>query len=236
MILDLTTLSAAYGPRLLAETGHRVIRVEHPAGDDVRRTGPFLQNRTDLEAGAYHQYLNSGKESIAFDLGAAEGQAVLRTLVEKADAVILTRPGANNAEWFLGINPRIAVVTVNEVPNELCAYGRSGLLSLTGHPGERPTVLGGHAVFTVIGLYAAVATATALLARDITSQGQYVEVYAEQCMESLAEQALLTFHTTGKARGGVDSAARSRRYQAHSNAPMAIGWCPCLRMPRAGRG
>src|SRR3954467_8614421 len=41
-IVDLTTASAAYGPRLLAEAGHDVVRVEAPAGDALRRLGPFL--------------------------------------------------------------------------------------------------------------------------------------------------------------------------------------------------
>ena len=59
-------------------------------------------------------------------------------------------------------------------------------------------LLGGHAVLSVIGLYVAVAASAALMAAQISGEGQHVEVSAEQCMESLAEQALLTYHTTGK--------------------------------------
>ena len=41
-VLDLTRQAAVYATRLLAEQGHEVIRVEAPAGDAVRRLGPFL--------------------------------------------------------------------------------------------------------------------------------------------------------------------------------------------------
>ena len=199
MILDLTRLSAAYGPRLLAEIGHRVVRVEHPSGDEIRRTEPFLHHHIDAEHSAYHQFLNAGKESIAFDIETPDGRAVLRALAGKADAVVMTYASWLDPQWFQKANPRIAVVAVDDVPNELCAFARSGLLSLTGHPGQRPALLGGRAVFAAIGLYVAVATGAALLARQLTDQGQHVEVSSQQCMESLAEQALLTFHTTGKA-------------------------------------
>lgn len=199
LILDLTRLSAAYGPRLLAEAGHRLIRIEPSAGDDVRRQGPFLRHRLDVENGAYHQFLNAGKESLSLDMAVPQAREILRALVRTADGAIVTRPFPYEPEWFLHTNPRIAVVAVDDVPNELCAYARSGLLSLTGHPGKRPVLLGGHAVFSVIGLYVAVAASAALMTVQATQEGQHVEVSARQCMESLAEQALLTYHTTGKA-------------------------------------
>src|SRR5690348_3810560 len=199
LIIDLTRMSAAYGTRLLAEMGHRVIRVEQPEGDELRRAGPFLQERIDLEHGAFHQYLNSGKVSLALDIASDHGGDVLRALATAADALIMTRPCGFEPEWFFALNPRMAVIAVDDVANELCAYARSGLLSLTGHPGLPPALLGGHAPLSAIGLYVAVAAAAALLARQASDQGQHVEVSSRQCLESLAEQALLTFHTTGQA-------------------------------------
>jgi len=197
LIIDLSRLSAAYGSRLLAEAGHRLIRVEPDAADDVRRTGPFLKRQADVERGAYHQFLNAGKESITINPESPEGAEILRELIGRADCVIVTQPFAFDANWFLDANPRIAVVEVDDVANEMCAYARSGLLSLTGHPHLSPVLLGGHAVLSVIGLYVAVAAASALMAVRISGQGQHVVVSSEQCMESLTEQALLAYHTTG---------------------------------------
>jgi crotonobetainyl-CoA:carnitine CoA-transferase CaiB-like acyl-CoA transferase len=198
VILDLTRLSAVYGTRLLAEAGHRLIRVESAGGDDVRHLGPFLHGQIDSESGAYHAFLNAGKESLALDAASPQGRDVLRALMRAADCAIVTTPFAYEPQWFLHTNPRMVVVTVDDVRNEMCDYARSGLLSLTGHPGKRPVLLGGHAVLSVIGLYVAVAASAALIAAQLSNEGQHVEVSARQCMESLAEQALLTWHTTGK--------------------------------------
>ena len=81
---------------------------------------------------------------------------------------------------------------------ELCAFARSGLLSITGHPGERPMLLGGHAIYAAIGLYAAVATSAALFVLAQTGAGQVVHISAIECLESLFEQAMVTYTSTGK--------------------------------------
>lgn len=198
LVIDLTRLSAAYAPRLLAEAGHRVVRVEPSVGDDVRRAPPFVRGRADLEHGAYHQFLNAGKESIVLAPETPAGADALAALVRIADCVIVSTPFCREAQWFADVNPRIAVVEVDDVTNELCAYARSGLLSLTGHPGQHPVVLGGHASLSVIGLYAAVAASGALMCGEIAGEGQHVQVSSQQCLQSLCEQALLSYHTTGE--------------------------------------
>jgi crotonobetainyl-CoA:carnitine CoA-transferase CaiB-like acyl-CoA transferase len=197
LIVDLTRFSAAYATRLFAEAGHRVVRVEPACGDDIRRAAPFIRQTLDLEHSACHQFLNAGKESVTLDPASADGAKALRTLVRTADCAIVTRPFARDAGWFFDANPSLALVEVDDVANELCAYARSGLLSLTGHPGQAPVLLGGHAALSIIGLYVAVAASAALLSAESQGCGQHVEVSAEQCLESLVEQALLTYHTTG---------------------------------------
>lgn len=198
VIVDLTQLSAAYGTRLLAEAGHRLIRVEQATGDDVRRTGPFLDGQFDVEHGAYHQFLNAGKESITLDPESPDGIAVLGALIGTADCAIVTQPFACDADWFLKTNPRLALVEVSDVQNEICEYARSGLLSITGHPDLSPVLLGGQAVLPLIGLYVAVAASAALMTVQQGGQGQHVIVSSRDCMESLTEQALLAYHTTGE--------------------------------------
>jgi CoA:oxalate CoA-transferase len=197
-IVDLTRLSSAYATRLMVEAGHRVVRVEPAAGDDLRRLGPFLRGQPDLEHGAYHQFLNAGKESLTLDPATATGRGILLALVAGADAAIVSRPFPVPAEVLRTVNPRLVLVEIDDVPNELTAYARSGLLALTGHPDQRPVVLGGHAVLAAIGLYVAVAAAAGLFGARLSGAGRHVEVSARQCMESLAEQAALTFHTTGE--------------------------------------
>ena len=168
------------------------------SGDDVRRATPYVQETFDLEHSACHQFLNAGKESVSIDPETPDGGEALRGLIRKADCAIVTRPFGRDAAWFLDANPRIVLVEVDDVTNELCAYARSGLLSLTGHPDKTPVLLGGHAALSVIGLYVAVAASAAMLSAELQDCGHHVEVSAEQCLELLVEQALLTYHTTGE--------------------------------------
>jgi crotonobetainyl-CoA:carnitine CoA-transferase CaiB-like acyl-CoA transferase len=58
--------------------------------------------------------------------------------------------------------------------------------------------LGGHAIYAAIGLYVAVATSAALFVLEQTGDGQVVNVSAKDCLESLFEQAMVTYTTTGQ--------------------------------------
>ena len=166
-VLDLTRLSAVYGTRLLAEAGHRVIRIEPATGDDVRRASPFLRERGDFEHGAYHQFLNASKESVVLDPATADGAEALRRLVAGSRLCHHHDAGLPRSRRFLEANPKLALVEVSDVDNEMCAYAASGLLSLTGHPDKAPVVLGGHASLSIIGLYTAIAASAALMCAEI---------------------------------------------------------------------
>src|SRR5437870_9587040 len=141
-VLDLTRHSAIYAGRLLAESGHDVIRVEDPAGDSIRRLGPYLGGAPHLEHGAYHLFFNAGKRSLALNPVAAEGRDVLTRLLERADVVIAGAPLPLDEAAIRAINPHLVLTIVegDERP-ELCAYARAGLLSITGHPGATPVLM-----------------------------------------------------------------------------------------------
>src|SRR3954471_273592 len=187
-ILDLTTASGAYGPRLLAEAGHDVVRVEAPAGDALRRLSPFLQDEPNFECGAFHQFVNAGKRSLAVDLATADGGAVLLALAERADALVATLPLPVDEAALRGRNPRLVLVQVEDAAPELCAVARSGLMSLVGRPDGPPTVLGGHVAYMASGLYVGVAAALGLFQQQLSGQGSTTTVSVLQCLESLTEQ------------------------------------------------
>src|SRR5579871_2154625 len=112
-ILDLATHPAIYAGRLLAECGHDVIRVEAPAGDHIRRLGPYLGNAPGLERGAYHQFFNAGKRSLTLDLDAADGMEILDRLVATADAVIGSATLLHDPLRWRAANPRLIVTVVD---------------------------------------------------------------------------------------------------------------------------
>jgi len=198
-ILDLATHPAVYAGRLLAECGHDVIRVEAPGGDAIRREGPYLGDEPGLERGAFHQFFNAGKRSLTLDLASPEGLDVFARLVATADAVVGSLPLPLEPARLRDGHPRLIVVGVaGDDSPELCQYARCGLLSLTGHPGQTPMLMGGHVIYAATGLWVAAATATALLVQELTGQGQEVTVDLQECMETFFEQAVATYTTTGK--------------------------------------
>jgi len=91
-VIDLTSFIGAYAARLFAEQGHEVIRVEPLEGDELRRLPPFLRDKQDLEHGAYHQFLNSGKKSVTVDVESDTGKKILHNLLGQADVLLASTP------------------------------------------------------------------------------------------------------------------------------------------------
>ncbi len=203
-ILELTSLSGAYATRLLAEAGHDVIRLESRAGDELRRTGPFLNERADLDHGAFHQYLNAGKRSLSIDVTKPLGREVFSAILETVDVLMCDSSSPLEDQLLLPSDSDLVVIKIAEEKSELGAFARSGLLSITGQPDEEPRLLGGQVSFSAAGLYAAIAAVLGLLQRDLTGERQTVVVSAIQCLESFMEQAMLeyTFLGTGTERKG----------------------------------
>ena len=198
-VLDLTGLSGAYGARLLVEAGHDVVRVEPRDGDELRRLGPFLGGPADLERGAFHQYLNAGKRSLALDLQSEEGCVEFRRLLRWADALLAPAPLPWEADVLEAVADGLVVTEVLEDPDpELCAVARSGLLSLIGYPGCAPVLLGGHVAYALSGLYVGLATSANLLLRETTGEGRIETVSVRRCLETAVEQAMTEYSFTGK--------------------------------------
>jgi crotonobetainyl-CoA:carnitine CoA-transferase CaiB-like acyl-CoA transferase len=198
-ILDLAPHSAIYAGRMLAEAGHDVIRVEDPAGDEIRRLGPYLGGQPDLELGSYHQFFNSGKRSFTLDPSTPDGVEVFLRLAATADAVIGDLPSGLDPEAFHAEQPRVvlALLANHEIP-EICQYARSGQQFLTGHPGKTPMLLGGHVIYAATGLWVGVAVASALLVQELTGAGQIVNVDLQQCLEVFNEQAIGAYSASGR--------------------------------------
>ena len=193
-VLDLGALAGAYAARLLAESGHDVIRIESADGDAVRTTGPFLGDVPDPERGAFHQFLNAGKRSVSFRLESAAGRELFLELARTADAVVTSRPLPVDEA---AARPDLVWTRVEEEEDELCAYARSGLLSLTGHRDGRPTLMGGHIIYLATGIQAAMGTAAALHVLQDTGRGQHVRVSMQDCLETFVEQAMVEYTFSG---------------------------------------
>jgi crotonobetainyl-CoA:carnitine CoA-transferase CaiB-like acyl-CoA transferase len=205
-VLDLAGLAGVYATRLLAEEGHDVIRVEPPAGDEVRRLGPYLGETPDLEGGSYHQFFNAGKRSLTLNLGddrdevaSFDAWAVFERLVATADVIVASTPLPLGDAEIRHLNPNVVLTIVgnDELP-ELCMYARTGLLAITGHPGATPVLMGGHIIYAATGLWVMVGTAAAMLVQRTTGQGQTVNVDVQDCFETFLDHAVENFTARGR--------------------------------------
>ena len=88
-VLDLSDEPMAHGGRLLADLGADVIRIEHAAGDALRRRPPFVDDAAgDVERGYAHLLYNGGKRSLAVDTEDPAVWAALTPLIEHVDIAI----------------------------------------------------------------------------------------------------------------------------------------------------
>ena len=188
-VLDLSTVVLGpYASQILAEYGADVIKIETPEGDSTRRTGPS----TEAGMGAIFLGVNRGKRSIVLDLKTAEDQEALLRLVDTADVLMHSiRPQKLKAigldpETLRARNPRLVYVGLHGFVQDgpyggRPAYddiiqGMSGCAALmelqTGTPQYFPTI----AADKTTGLVAANAILAAIVMRERTGQGSYVEV------------------------------------------------------------
>lgn len=196
-VLDLAGLAGAYATRLFAEQGHEVIRIESSGGDGLRRLPPFLGEKPDLEHGAYHQFLNAGKKSFALNLDSHAGQEIFLELLSQSDALVADDSLPLEDRLLFEANPKLVVTKIHDQEPELCAVARSGLMSLTGQPGQAPAVLGGHVPTLAVGIYVGVATAAALLTCKKSGKGSLANVSVREALESFVEQAMVEYTFSG---------------------------------------
>jgi crotonobetainyl-CoA:carnitine CoA-transferase CaiB-like acyl-CoA transferase len=196
-LIDLGDLSGAYATRLFAEEGHEVIRIESPEGDGLRRLPPFLGDKQDLEHSVYHQFLNAGKKSLALNLDSPAAQKIFLELASQSDALVSDDSLPLEDRLLFEANPKLVVTKIQDQEPEICAVARSGLMSLTGHPGQAPAILGAHVPSLAVGIYVAVATAAALLTSTKTGKGSIAMVSIREALESFVEQAMVEYSFSG---------------------------------------
>jgi crotonobetainyl-CoA:carnitine CoA-transferase CaiB-like acyl-CoA transferase len=204
-VLDLSrVLAGPFCGMLLGDLGADVIKVEDTASGDESRTWP---PHKDGESAAY-LVINRNKRDIALDLKAAEGAAVLRRLVERADVLIENfRTGTMESfglgyETLAALNPRLIYCSVSafgrtgprasEAGYEALMQAFSGIMSITGEPGGAPVRCGVSFLDLTTGILCAFGIVNAVLHRERTGLGQRVD-------GSLLETAvsLLNYHAEG---------------------------------------
>jgi crotonobetainyl-CoA:carnitine CoA-transferase CaiB-like acyl-CoA transferase len=189
-VLELTHyLAGPYCTLFLADLGADVIKIESPDHPDLGRGMPGC--RIEGEP-AYFHCLNRGKRSVALDLKSAAGRAAFYRLVETAHVVVdnfrygvMKRLGADSDSLRLR-NPRLVTCSLTGFGStgpkrDLPAYdyliqAMSGMMSLTGDPGGKPTKYGISIVDHTSGLLGAFAILAALRGVEQTGAGRHVDL------------------------------------------------------------
>jgi crotonobetainyl-CoA:carnitine CoA-transferase CaiB-like acyl-CoA transferase len=187
-VLDLGRYQA--GPRIglvLARLGAEVIKVEAPGGDESRKQGPVVRGQS-----AYWVQYNSGKKSLGLNLRSEKGKEILRRLVKVSDILIQNfRPGTMaemgfSYEKLREVNRGLIMINVS-------AYGQygpyrdrigfdpigqaiSGMMSLTGFPGNPPTRTYNPIIDRITALHGTIGALGALHERSLSGEGQCVDV------------------------------------------------------------
>jgi len=204
-------LSGPYCTMVLADFGAEVIKVERPgSGDDTRAWGPpFVEGES-----AYYLSINRNKRSITVDLGQEAGRAIISALARESDVVVENfRPGTADR---IGVgyrrlrqeNPRLVYCAISGFGQEgpyrdrpgydALAQAMSGMMAITGEPDGPPTKHGMSIADIGAGMWAALAIVAALLARERTGEGQYIDISLLDAQISWLTYAAGNYFATGE--------------------------------------
>ncbi|MFH1481125.1 MAG: CaiB/BaiF CoA-transferase family protein [Pseudomonadota bacterium] len=230
-VLDLSMLLP--GPlcsMMMADFGARVIKIERPGRGDLMRDYP---HQYPLYSGNFAT-LNRNKESMTLNLKSEQGKSIFLKLIERSDVLIEGfRPGVMDRLGFgygdlSQINGRLIYCSITgfgqESPyrdvagHDLNYIALNGTLGLTGKEGEAPRVpsilvgdIGGGAYPAMVGIL------LALIGRNTTGRGQYIDISMVDCSFFWLYWAASIYFTSGRtpARGKETNNGGCARYQIY---------------------
>ncbi len=187
-LLDLGRYQA--GPRcalMFARMGAEVIKVEALSGDESRKNSPRVRGQS-----AYWVQYNSGKKSLAIDLRTDDGKEILRDLVKVSDFFVQNfRPGTIDRmglsyEELRRLNPGVIMINVSaygqygpyrdRVGFDPIGQALGGMMMTNGLPEGPPARTNFPLIDRITALHGAIGALAALRERDISGEGQEIDV------------------------------------------------------------
>ena len=203
-----STVAGPFCGRMLADFGAEVIKVEPAEGDPVRTMGQQHDGHSLYAASIFRN-----KKLISIDLRRPEGHALVRELAAKSDVVVENfKPGTLEA-WGIGweqlseINPRLVMVRISGYGQDgpyakrpgygVICEAVSGMRYLTGDPDRPPSRVAVSLTDYITGLHAAYGAVMALMARQVTGRGQFIDAALYECAFNFMEPWVPAFEKTG---------------------------------------
>ena len=220
-VIDLTTaLNGPFCTMILADYGAEVLKIEPLGGEQCRTWGPL--DEKSGESGFFN-YVNRNKKGATLNLKTEKGLQMFYELVKDADILVenyrggVTKKLKIDYETIRKINPNIIYSSgsgfgqygpITHRPcYDIVAQTMGGMVNLTGFTHTDPVKVGPSVADHVAGIYLAVGTLLALHHRDVTGEGQHVDVAMFDTIFSLLENALVNYTVGGfisQRNGNVD--------------------------------
>jgi len=226
-VFDLTRVLA--GPsctQILGDLGADVIKIERPEhGDDTRKYGPpFVLDVDGIEntESGYYLSANRNKRSVTLNLTGAEGQSLAKRMINQCQVLAENFKVGNLAKFDLDYaslkaeNPGLVYCSITGFGQtgpkakrpgyDFMAQGLGGIMSITGPPGGEPHRVGIPIADLTAGLWATISINAALRHREVTGEGQHLDISLLDTQVSLLSIQGLNYLTSGEVPGLLGNA------------------------------
>ncbi|MBN2074325.1 MAG: CoA transferase [Dehalococcoidales bacterium] len=208
--LDLTDEKGLLCGKILGELGVDVIKIEKPGGDSSRNIGPYYHDEIDPEKSLYWFSYNTGKRGITLDIETDTGREIFKELVKTADIVIDSFPPGHMKELGLDygelekVNPEIIVASITPYGqtgpykdfkySDITLYAMGGYMSSVGDVDHPPVRISHHfQTYLHGGGQAAQGVVMALYHREMTGEGQYIDVSIHDSTSRITPERVTAF-------------------------------------------
>ena len=197
-ILDLTDQKGHLCGRILGDMGADVIKIEPPGGDPARNNGPFYHDQVDPEKSLNWFYTNANKKGVTLDLENPEGKEIFKQLVVQADLIVESfKPGTMKKlglgyEQLCEIKPDIILTSIAPFGQsgpyaeykvtDIVAAAMGGMAGVFGDADRPPVRITAPQSFFLASQHGAVGSLSALYHREMTGEGQWVDVSMQEAI------------------------------------------------------
>lgn len=214
-VLDFTWVWA--GPimcRHLADYGAEVVTIENPDYIDLARQLIYKDGEYDPDMAIAYTNFNAGKKSISLNMAEPEAIDIVKRLVSTSDVVIESMTPKAMRRWGLTYDD-LRQIKPDIIMLSTCMQGQTGPYSMspgngailpalagisevTGWPDRGPTGQGGPYTDFLAGAMGAAAVMTALVHRERTGEGQYIDLSQNECSMQFLIPAFLDYSANGR--------------------------------------
>src|SRR5258705_278031 len=229
-VVELTDRRNQWAGKLLSDGGARVIQIEPTAGGPGRWCGPFVDDTVDPDRCLDYWWYNTGKQSVALDVGRPPAQDLLRRLLAGADVFLeSTPPGTLRAYGLdhgsVSSNRALIYTSLTDFGqdgpwrdyrmNDAAHLALGGHMASTGYSDPTLTPIGGqgHQAWHMGCVFALHGITLALFDRMTTGEGQYIDVSIHDACSIGTESAVPEWLYNGATlyrQTGLHASARPR--------------------------